>query len=159
MSRRPRIQPKSLPQAMEMCLEHARLKHNRSVDHIADLMGLPNKWSLYKWVANGRMPMILIRPFEHACGAHYLTEYLAASAASLLVQMPRGAKATEAEINRLQAEFSAAIGLLIGCYNGKTPVEETLASLSTILRGLAWHDVNVRKLFAPEFDMAGERDA
>lgn len=156
MSRRPRIQPKSLPQAMEMCLERARVAQNRSVDNVADLMGLPNKWSIYKWLSNGRMPTILIRPFEHACGAHYLTEYLAASANKLLVDMPRGAKASDAEINQLQSDFVNAIGLLIDCYSGAADVDETLSALITVLKGVAWHDKNVRKQFAPELDIFPE---
>ena len=41
MSRRPRkVLPTSLPQAMHLCLEHARIRHNRSVERIAELMGL-----------------------------------------------------------------------------------------------------------------------
>lgn len=159
MKRRPRIQPKSLPQAMEMCLEHALTQHNRSVDQIADLMGLPNKWSIYKWVSNGRIPTILIRPFEHACDAHFITEYLAASARKLLIDMPRGLKPSEGEINDLQANFAQAFGLLIRCYDGDANVDETLAALNSVLRGIAWHDKNVRKQFAPELGLFPEDQA
>lgn len=153
MSHRARIQPKSLPQAIEMCLEHALTKQNRSVDQIAELMGLSNKWSIYKWVSNGRIPTILIRPLEHACGAQYVTEYLAASANKLLVDLPRGLKATEGDINRLQGNFATALGLLIRCYDGDADVEETLGALNTVLRSLAWHDKNVRKMATPELDI------
>lgn len=156
MRRRARILPKSLPQAMEMCLEHALIQYNRNVDQVADLMGLPNKWSIYKWVANGRIPTILIRPFEHACGANYITEYLAASANKLLIPVPRGVKPGDGEMNELQANFAKAFGLLIQCYEGEADVDETLSALNTVLKGVAWHDKNVRKQFAPELDMFQE---
>ena len=50
----------SLPQAMELCLEFARAHHHRSVDNVADLMGLPNKWRLYKWVEQADLPAFLV---------------------------------------------------------------------------------------------------
>ncbi|WP_216820105.1 hypothetical protein, partial [Zoogloea sp. LCSB751] len=83
-----------------------------SVDRVADLMGLPSKWTLYKWLENGRIPAVLIRPFEHACGADYMTLYIAASSNRLVVDIPSGRKATNAEVNELQCSFSDAMGLL-----------------------------------------------
>ena len=51
-----RVNPTSLRHAMELCLDYGREKRNLSVDRVADLMGMPSKYTLYKWLENGRMP-------------------------------------------------------------------------------------------------------
>ncbi|MCU8084256.1 hypothetical protein [Shewanella sp. SM23] len=61
-----KVRANNLRHLMALCLEFAREKQNLSVDRVADLMGLPSKWTLYKWLENGRIPAVLIRPFEHA---------------------------------------------------------------------------------------------
>ena len=63
------VRPLDLRDAMEWCTKYAKAKHNRSVDSIADLMGV-NKWTLYKWMAEADMPARLIKTFEHACGVN-----------------------------------------------------------------------------------------
>ena len=80
-------------------MEFAREKHNRSVDRIADLMGLANKWVLYKWLESGRMPAILIRPFEAACGIDLVTRYIGHSANKMLIEIPTGRKVTSTDLN------------------------------------------------------------
>lgn len=65
--------PQSLQAALEACIDHARSKHRRSIDHIAADMGLPNHWALYKWIESGRLPAVLIRPFELACRCDHVT--------------------------------------------------------------------------------------
>jgi len=157
MTRRLRKRASSLPQAMELCLEHARSRHNRSVDQVADLMGLPQKWSLYKWMANGRIPGNLIPPFEHACGADYVSRYLACSGRPrILIELPRGAKPDSAEISRLQIESGQATALLARFYEGKVGHAETLDALDQVLRGFAWHERNVRRHHAPELGLFEE---
>ncbi len=144
---------------MELCLEYAREKQNLSVDNVADLMGLPAKWTLYKWLESGRMPAILIRPFEHACGAEFMTQYLAGSAHKLVVDIPSGRKAKPAEVNELQGSFAEAVGLLIKFYEGGAQVDDTLAALEHVVGGLAWHRENVSKVEAPELGLFEEGDA
>lgn len=140
-----KIRANSLRHAMELCLEFARDKQNLSVDRIADLMGLSSKWTLYKWLENGRMPAVLIRPFEHACGVDYMTLYIAASSNRLVVDIPSGRKATNTEVNDLQGSFSEAMGLLIRFYQGESEAEETITSLNNVMGGIAWHRENVSK--------------
>lgn len=50
MSRRnwKHIQPTSLRQALELCKDHAKERHNLSVERIAERMGLADHWALYK---------------------------------------------------------------------------------------------------------------
>jgi hypothetical protein len=145
-----RLRPTSLRHAMELCLEHAREKHRRSVDRVADLMGLGNKWALYKWMESGRMPAILIRPFEHACGIDYCTQYLAYSAHKLLIDIPAGRAVTELEIADLQASLTDAARALMSYHAGKRDAEATLAALTHAMSGLAWHRANVAQTSEPE---------
>jgi len=146
------VQPTSLNHAMELCLQYARERHNLSVDHIADLMGLTSKWMLYKWLENGRLPSILIRPFEAACRINFITQYLAHSDHRLLIDVPSGRKATAKDINSLQIAFSSSVSLLLKFYEGKTEAEETLAKLNQLMESIAWHQGNVERHSQPEFD-------
>ena len=49
----------SLVHALRLCKEWAQAKRHLSVERIADRMGTTHD-SLYKWLATGRMPAILI---------------------------------------------------------------------------------------------------
>lgn len=160
MSRRnwKKVRANSLRHAMELCLEFAREKQNLSVDRVADLMGLPSKWTLYKWLENGRIPAVLIRPFEHACGADYMTLYIAASSNRLVIDIPSGRKATNAEVNELQGSFSDAMGLLIRFYQGQSAAEDTITALNHVMGGIAWHSENVSKSQTPELAMFDGED-
>ena len=146
-------QPGSLRQAMEWCLEHARTRHNRSVDRVADMMGLASKWALYKWMESGRLPAVLIRPFENACGVDYVTRYIGHSAHKLLIDIPSGKRAGDHEINAMQAAFAESVTLLLRFYQGKAEAEETLAGLTSTMEHLAWHRGEVERHQAPELDL------
>ncbi|TVP10573.1 helix-turn-helix domain-containing protein [Shewanella sp. KCT] len=154
-----KVTANSLRHAMELCLAHARERKNLSVDRVADLMGLPNKWTLYKWLENGRMPSVLIRPFEHACGITLMTRYLATSGGQLVIDIPAGKRADASDINAVQGSFSDAMGLLIKFYDGQTEAEETLGALTRLMSGIAWHRENVNKSLTPELELfGGEND-
>ena len=153
-----RTRPTSLRHAMELCLEHARSELNLSVDRVADRMGLANKWTLYKWLESGRMPAILIRPFEMACGINYLTQNLAASDHKLLIDIPAGRRVTENEINELQGSFARAMSELINFYNGKSDEATTLAAITGVMEQLAWHRGNLQKQSLPELTLFGESE-
>ena len=145
--------PTSLQHALELCVQHARDIHNRSVDRLADLCGLTNKWRIYKWIESGGIPAVMIRPFEHACGCEYVTNWLAASAHKLVINIPTGRRANEIELNDLQRGIHDAIGLLMRFYAGEAEVEETTAALTHVMEGLAWHRANAFKSAQPELDL------
>lgn len=151
-----RHRPTSLRAAMEACVEHARGRHNRSVDHVADLMGIPSKWALYKWMESGRMPALLIRPFERACGADYISRYIAASAGKLLVDVPTGRNITEQDVSALQASFAAATSALLNFYEGETSTGEALDALQDTLERLAWHRGLLERHDHPELELGGD---
>ena len=149
-------QPASLRQAMEWCLAYAREQHNHSVDRVADRMGLANKWALYKWMESGRLPAILIQPFERACGIDYVTRYVAYSAHKLLIDIPAGKPANSGDINALQGSFAEAISLLLQFYGGKATADETVSALTSVMTGLGSHRENVRMHGDPELALFEE---
>lgn len=151
-----RFQPHSLPEAMEACLDFAREKHNLSLEQIADLMSLPSKWGLYKWVEKGNMPLIRLRAFEAACRCNFVSRWYAHSSHKLLIDIPTGKPAHAADINDLQALLTTAVGELLHFAAGKAAAPATLAAIRAAMEGLAWHHGNVAKHDQPEFDFGGE---
>lgn len=143
-------QPRDLRDAMDLCVEFARVKHNRSVDTVAELMGEVNKWTLYKWMQEASLPLRLVKPFEHACGVDYVSRWLALSGNKLVIDIPLGRKCGPVEIQDLQAASHEAIGVLMKFYSEQGNVEETVAALQTALERMAWHRGNVEKYRQPE---------
>lgn len=151
-----KVQPTSITHAIELCALYAREKRNLSVERIAELMGQPSHHSLYKWMAEGRMPAVLIRPFEHACGAAYVSRYLAHSAQYLTLKIPSGAKADARGINALQESLTGAVSALLAFHDARLSQEECIAALTGALENLAWHRANVEKTDCPELSLFEE---
>lgn len=145
-----RVNPTSLRHAMELCLDHGREKRNLSVDRVADLMGMPSKFTLYKWLENGRMPAVMIRPFEHACGATFLTQYIGTSAQKLLIDIPAGQPASQDDLLNLQSTLNDAVTLLAQFYKGNLQSEEVIGGITAAMAQLAGHRCNAEKAEAPE---------
>jgi len=141
---------------MELCLEHGRERKNLSVDRVADLMGLASRWTLYKWMESGRMPAVMIRPFEHATCATFVTQYLAASAHRLLVEIPAGGTANHDDLMDLQVALNDAVGLLTRFYRSDAEPGEVMQGVTEAMQRLAGHRVNVLKHEQPELDLDGE---
>lgn len=120
----------SLVHALRLCKEWAQAKRHLSVERIADRMGTTHD-SLYKWLATGRMPAILIPAYELACGCHYVSEWLAASSGALVVPMPTGRKAEGTELLDMNSSCAAALQLLTQFYAAPqaADTEATLAAL------------------------------
>lgn len=154
--RSPRI-PSNLSDALHACLDHALRKTNRSPKRIADLMGVKLD-TLYKWLAEDRIPVNMIGPFEHACGATHLTEYLCAQAHLLAIEMPRGRKVQAGDVMELQRHFAESIALLIAFYRGQADQEETVSSLHGLLNQVAWHKANVERASTPELALFDEAE-
>lgn len=149
-----RQQPNSLRHATELCKAHALAVHHRSVERIAELMGLADHWALYKWMQNGRMPTCMVRPYEQACGIDYVTRWMAGSAGLVLVDVPAGRSVSQTELVELNSCFASALQLLTDFYSApaKSDAEATLAALTTHLQQVAWHRANVSQHATPELD-------
>lgn len=151
-----RVQPNSLRDALRLCKDHALEKKNYSVERIADLMDVSGDL-LYKWLSNGRMPISSIPAYEHICGIHFATRWLAASAGFMVIQPPTGRNATACDINALQEVLNTAVGQLIQFHAGKIEAETVLAAIQQGMEGLAWHKGNVEKHLQPEFEFNEEQ--
>lgn len=148
-----KVSPRNLQHAFDVCVQHARKRHNRSVEQIAELMGLTQPWRLYKWVDEGNMPAHHLRGFEHACGANYVTRHFVHAGHQLLIDIPRGRHIDAADLNTLQAITNDAVGALIAFAAGKAEAEETLTTITTAMESLAWHRANVEKHSQPELEL------
>ena len=149
-----RIQPTSLRNALELCKDHAKERHNLSVERIAESMGLTDHWTVYKWIQTGRIPANMIRPYEAACGIDYVTRWLAASSGRLLIDIPTGRGVTAEDILGLHSVMNAAATQILDFYE-KTPrpeVANVLAAIQEAMQTLAWHRGNVEKHAQPELD-------
>lgn len=149
-----RFRPNSLREAIEGCIAFALERHNRSVDQVADLMGLASKWTLYKWMQTAKLPAIQIRAFEHATGAAFVTQYLGASAHKLVLDMPSGKRPSDKELLDVNQACVEACQQLFKFYAGERPAEDVLAALTVALEDLAYQRANVERAAQPEFDFS-----
>lgn len=147
------LQPSSLRHAFELCKDHARERLNKSVEGIADDMGLADHWVLYKYLQKGSMPANLIRPYELACGIDFVTRWLAGSGGRLLVQIATGRKLTQTDVVELHEHFATALKLLTEYYAKPGDPSAALAALTTHMEHVAWHRQNVAQHVNPQLDL------
>ena len=150
-----RLHPHSLREAFRLCKEHGRERKNLSVERIAELMDASPD-ALYKWLSNASMPSGKIAAYEHICGIHYVSEYLAASANRVVIEIPTGRKASALDLSELQAVMSEAMSHLIRYYQGEAEQEQTENELTLVLKGVAWHRENIHKGVQPEFNLEND---
>lgn len=153
-----RVRPTSLRNALELCKDYAKEVHNLSVARISELMGVADHYAIYKWIQTGRMPAILIRPFEHACRCTFATDFIGASAHKLVIDIPKGKRASDMDIVELQSRLSDAVGSLIRFYQGGADAEQTEAAITGVMADLAFHRENVKRSAQPELGFDGESD-
>lgn len=141
----------SMVHALRLCKEYGQAKRNLSVERIADRMGATHD-SLYKWLATGRMPAILVPAFELVCGCHYVSEFLAATADRMVVPMPTGRAAAGTELLDMNSNCAAALQLLTAFYAAPqaADTEATLAALRQHMEQVAFHHHNVARYATPE---------
>lgn len=141
----------SLVHSFELAGDYALEVLRRPPKQMAELMdtSLP---TYYRWISEGAMPASKIRQFEHLCGCHFVSDYLALAAGRMVVEMPVGKRATESDIAALQSGTAQAIHLVIEFYAGRAALDETTSAMDDALRGLSFHRANVTKLAEPELD-------
>lgn len=144
--------PRSLRHAMELSIESAKIL-NRSVEGVAEIMGLESHWNLYKWFENGRMPAVLIPAFEAACGCDYVSRWLATRGGKLLIEVPTGRKLKVSDVATLQANLHNTVSALMDFYAGKTKAEETINAIASSLESLMWHKGNVTQHDQPQLEL------
>ena len=149
-----RYVPGTLRDALKACKDYAQERHNLSVERIAERMGQEDHWALYKWLANGRMPLVLVPAYEHACGIDLVTRWLAASRNKLLVDMPTGKQPDAADMVELNTGFAQALQLLTNFYANpaEADAEATATALRQHLEQVAYHQRNVAQYATPELE-------
>ncbi|ARU87098.1 hypothetical protein [Pseudomonas sp. M30-35] len=146
--------PRSPAEAMSGCAERALERHNRGLERLAtEHLGQHSAATLYKWMSNGRLPLTLVLPFEHACGTPLITRYLAAAHGKLLVDMPTGRNSSTEDLQQLQAVLHTAVGALLAFYNGTADAESTQDALRAGLESLVWHRGNVQQHGHPQLEL------
>ena len=147
------VRPNSLVHALRLCKEFAQERQNLSVERIADRMGVSHD-SLYKWLATGRLPAILIPAYELACGTHFASIWLATNANKLVIDMPTGRRAAGTELLDMNSSCAAALQLLTAFYAApqSCDTEATLAALRLHMEQVGYHHANVQQFSTPELD-------
>jgi hypothetical protein len=141
--------PTSYTQALRLCKDYAKDKHNLSVERIADEMGVTADL-LYKWLAHGSMPLNKIRTYQLACKCNFVSRYLAYSEGCMLVPIPSGRGIDDTNMMKLNASFHAAMTLLADFYQDKANAQETIAALTEHMEATGWHRLNIEKRQQPE---------
>lgn len=152
------LAPQSLRHAMRLSLDFARDERNRSVARVADHMGLPSEWTLYKWMESARLPAVLIRAFESACDCPhlYVTRYLAHSAHLLVIPMPSGRALRDADIHTTQAVLTGAVGALLAHAERHRTAEDTIAALTVAMETLAYQREQIAREDQPELEFGDD---
>lgn len=146
--------PTSLQEAVEGCVQFAIVRDPRlGVERIGDLVG-ESKWTLYKWMETGAIPARKIPGFELACGAYYVTEYLALSAHKLVVDMPSGRLPAGQDVHALQQACNEAIGALLAYSQQKLDAAQTIDSLTAAMTHLAHQRAQVERAAQPELALS-----
>lgn len=148
-----RYRPLSLQDAIEACVDYARERHNRSVDQLADDMGIASKWTLYKWIEAAAIPVRSIRPFELACGCTFVTQHLAASARKLLIDLPTGRRPNASDVHAVQDACNRAVGSLLDFSAGRVEADEAITCLNHAIEHLARERAEAERHTQPELPL------
>lgn len=147
--------PTSFTEALRMCKDHAKAKHQMSVERIADEMGL-TAVRLYQHLESGDMPFNRVRSFQRACRCNFVTLYMAHGDDCMLVKIPKGKQITEDQIFGINSTFHKAMTALTEFYQSSTDPDKALAALTEHMATAAWHRRNVEKTMQPELDFDEE---
>lgn len=150
-----RFRANNLRDAMRGCKDYALDKRQLSVARIAELMGDVTEDTLYGWLSKGRMPAVLIPTFELVCGANFVSDWLAASAGRMVIAMPKGNKASQAELMQITTDCAAAMEKLALFYADPAKVDtaELMELLQRHLEQVAFQHHNVGQYISPQLEL------
>jgi hypothetical protein len=150
-----KVIPTSHIEALRLCKDYAKEVRNLSVERIADEMGVTDD-ILYKWLANGSMPLNRIRSYQLACGCNFVSRYMAYGDGNLLIPIPSGKNVDDPMMMELNQSFHAAMHLLSAYYKAEATPEETMDALIAHMQATGWHHANVQKHQQPELSFNEE---
>jgi hypothetical protein len=153
------IVPHSIVKALNLVKEHGKEKKQQSVQRIGDRLGI-NEDLLYKWIANGTMPVKSIIAFEESCGINFVTQYLAHSQGYLLVAAPTGRKAEHKDLNQLQLYMAQVAAKIIEANEGTCTAQDAIDHIKVLMQDLAFQQKNVAVTECPQetFDLGGNHE-
>ncbi|MGL4575713.1 MAG: hypothetical protein ACRCV9_13100 [Burkholderiaceae bacterium] len=135
--------------AVEGCFVHAKAKNPQlSMDRFSDRLG-ESKATAYKWLQNGSTPLNKLIAFENACGAHYVTRYLATAAGYLCVPFPTGRLPSPGDVNAVSEACADAVKALLQFAGGKIDSAETETALTQAMERLAAERAQVHTAYQP----------
>lgn len=148
-----RVRPTSAVEALRLCKDYALERHNLSVERIAELIGVSPD-NLYKWLAAGRMPLVVVPTYELACRCNFASAWLAASAGKLVIDMPTGRKAESTDVMNVNSTCAAGLQLLTAFYADPANADRdaTLAALRSHMEQVAYHHHNVAQYETPQLE-------
>lgn len=144
-----RVVVNSLQHGTDLCVQHAQDKHNRSIQQIADQIG-ENHHTLYKWLAETRMPIKKVIGFEKACGVALITQYLAHANNKMLVDIPTGRKAEHRSLNELAAYTHKVMGMLLEFEADSSEPDALKEAITLLMADFAHQRGQVSKRQQPE---------
>ncbi|MBQ0796242.1 phage regulatory CII family protein [Zhongshania sp.] len=100
-------------EVLKACCSHAQHTQFVSVKEIAARMGIENKWVLYKWLKDSRLPLSKIIEFERACGCALVTEHLAEQHGCVLTALPNLLPIKPIDVLLLHGEVNQGLTRLI----------------------------------------------
>lgn len=148
-----REKPYSITKALALTKQHGINEKNMSVERIADRLG-ENGDLLYKWIANGTMPVKKVIAFEEVCGINFLTQYLANSQGFLLVKAPSGRKAEHKDLAEFQLFMTEVAALIIRSMQGSCNAQEAIDAIKVLMEDLAFYQKNVAKMGLPQAELS-----
>lgn len=122
--------------AMNACVTHAADHYGINITDIANLTGV-NKWTLFKWLESGRMPVTELKKFEDICHARFVTRHLADHAGMLLVSRPKGLETPEATLLTANKAMADALSAVSACIGGQIGVKPAIKAIDAAMEVLA----------------------
>lgn len=144
-----RIMPRSLPESLQLCKEHAQSAKQMSVPRIADRCGMSSDM-LYKRLGGGDMPASLLIPYMSATGRVYPLMYMAHSLDKLIVDMPKGKKASHSNLTHLNQFANQVIGLIMQLEEGAANAQHVADQIVLLMEDLAAQKLEVEKQAEPQ---------
>ncbi|KAF7787173.1 hypothetical protein PRUB_a4049 [Pseudoalteromonas rubra] len=144
-----RVVARSLPEALQLCKEHAQATRNMSVPRIADRTGVSPDM-LYKYLGNGDMPASLLIPYMAATGREYPLQYMAHSLDKLVVDMPKGKKPSMPTLSHLNQFANQVIGMTMQLEAGNGNAQHVAEQIVLLMQDLAYHKLEAEQLDEPQ---------
>lgn len=126
------------------------LVSGKSVEELADALGLESKWTLYKQLADLRVPLHSLIPFMAACGSRIILKWLASGCDYLLLPRPRGRKVRPGEAAAVVSDVTKRLGRALELAREPKHKDKALLELDAAMTSIAGLRGALEKARQPE---------